>query len=284
MIEAILRYAFMRNALIASLLASVVVAIIGTVAIEKKLISMSGGIAHASFGGIGLGYLLGFEPILGGLLFAIFSSALMRRLPPHSKLNADTMMGILWSFGMALGILFIALAPGYMPDMTSYLFGDILAVSTTYVWYMAAFTAVIVLLFFMLYNHMLLYLFDEAYAFARGVNTNLLAWIVYLMLPVGIIVLLKVVGIVLTIALMTIPVSLAKLLFKSIGKVIIAAMVLSFAFCLAGLMISYYVAIPSGASIAVLSTLVYLVVLWTHGSILRHRHRHEMHEQTQKHE
>ena len=277
MIEAIFHYAFMRNALVAALLASIVIGIIGTIAIEKKLISMSGGIAHASFGGIGLGYLLGFEPIIGGVAFAVLASALMRKTP-QNKLNADTMMGILWSFGMALGILFIAIAPGYMPDMTSYLFGDILSVSTAYLWYIAAFTAVILLLFFMLYNHLMLFLFDESYAAARGIRTDLLSWVVYIMLPVGIIVLLKIVGIVLTIALMTIPVSLAKLFFRSIGKVIAASMVLSFAFCLFGLLISYYAGVPSGACIAVLGTVVYLLVLGTHNGIIRYRHRHRVHE------
>ena len=140
MISAILKYSFMQNALIAALLASIVTGIIGTIAIEKKLVSMSGGIAHASFGGIGLGYLLGIEPIWGGLFFAAGSSVLISKLSENKKIKADTLTGILWSFGMALGILFIYLAPGYMPDMTSYLFGDILSVSKSAIIYMSAFT------------------------------------------------------------------------------------------------------------------------------------------------
>jgi zinc transport system permease protein len=220
MLNAILSYTFMRNAVLAALLASIVSGVIGTIAIEKRLISMSGGIAHASFGGIGLGYLLGFEPIWGGLLFAVGASGLICRLPRNTRLKADAMIGILWSFGMALGILFISLAPGYMPDMTSYLFGDILSVSTSSIVYMAGFTVTVVVLFVMLYHHLILYLFDEEYALVRGVNTRLLEWIVYIMIPVGVIVLVKVVGIILTIALMSIPVSIAKLYFKSIGKVV----------------------------------------------------------------
>ena len=179
MIDAILNYRFMQNALYAALLASVVTGIIGTIAIEKKLISMSGGIAHASFGGIGLGYLLGFEPIWGGLLFAVASSVMISRLPRSSRMKADTMIGILWSFGMALGILFITLAPGYMPDMTSYLFGDILSVSSGFIVYIAIFTVVVVALFTMLYHPLVLYLFDEEYATARGMNVKLLEWVVY---------------------------------------------------------------------------------------------------------
>ena len=277
MIEAILHYRFMQNALLAALLASIVTGIIGTIAIEKKLISMSGGIAHASFGGIGLGYLLGFEPIWGGLMFAVASSAMISRLPKSTRLKADTMIGILWSFGMSLGILFITLAPGYMPDMTSYLFGDILSVSSGFIVYIAVFTVVVIALFAMLYHPLVLYLFDEEYATARGINVTLLRWVVYIMIPIGIIVLVKVVGIILTIALMTIPVSIAKLYFNSIGKVVGFSMLFSFVFCLAGLAVAYYANIPSGVCIVIISTLVYLLLVFSRSSVQKWRHRQKMH-------
>jgi zinc transport system permease protein len=277
MIEAILSYTFMQNALFAALMASVVTGIIGTIAIEKKLISMSGGIAHASFGGIGFGYLLGFEPIWGGLVFAVGSSVLISRISKNSKMKADTMTGILWSFGMALGILFISLAPGYMPDMTSYLFGDILSVSTGSLIYMAAFTVVISVIFIMLYNHLIIYLFDENYAKARGINTKLLEWLVYIMIPIGIMVLIKIVGIILTIALMTIPVSIAKLMCKSIKRVIWMSMLLSVIFSLAGLTIAYYVNIPSGVCIILLSTVVYLILLAVKRRIQKRLHDQRVH-------
>jgi zinc transport system permease protein len=277
MIDAILNYTFMQNALFAALMASIVTGIIGTIAIEKKLISMSGGIAHASFGGIGFGYLLGFEPIWGGLVFAVGSSVLISRISKNSKMKADTMTGILWSFGMALGILFISLAPGYMPDMTSYLFGDILSVSTGSLVYMAVFTVVIGIVFIMLYNHLIIYLFDENYAKARGINTKLLEWLVYIMIPIGIMVLIKIVGIILTIALMTIPVSIAKLLCKSIKRVIWMSMLLSIIFSLAGLTIAYYVNIPSGVCIILLSTVVYLVLLAVKRRIQKRLHDQRVH-------
>jgi len=276
-IEAILHYRFMQNALLAALLASIVTGIIGTIAIEKKLISMSGGIAHASFGGIGLGYLLGFEPIWGGLMFAVASSAMISRLPKSTRLKADTMIGILWSFGMSLGILFITLAPGYMPDMTSYLFGDILSVSSGFIVYIAVFTVVVIALFAMLYHPLVLYLFDEEYATARGINVTLLRWVVYIIIPIGIIVLVKVVGIILTIALMTIPVSIAKLYFNSIGKVVGFSMLFSFVFCLAGLAVAYYANIPSGVCIVIISTLVYLLLVFSRSSVQKWRHRQKMH-------
>ena len=273
-------YAFMRNAVLAAVLASVVTGVIGTLVIEKKLVSMSGGIAHASFGGIGLGYLLGFEPIWGGLLFAVGASGMICKLPQNARLKADTMIGILWAFGMALGILFITLAPGYMPDMTSYLFGDILSVSTTSIIYMAGFTAAVVVLFVMLYNYLILYLFDEEYATVRGVNVKLLEWVVYIIIPVGIIVLVKVVGIILTIALTTIPVSIAKLYFKSFGKVVVFSMIFSFLLCMAGLTVAYYANIPSGVCIIIIGTLTYLLLAFTRSRIQKRIHRQKVHSKT----
>ncbi|MDD2533536.1 MAG: metal ABC transporter permease [Eubacteriales bacterium] len=279
MIAAILEYNFMRNAFLAALLTSIVVGIIGTIAIEKKLISMSGGIAHASFGGIGLGYLIGIEPIITGLAFAIGSSLLISKMPEKSKMKADTMTGILWSFGMALGILFISLAPGYMPDMTSYLFGNILAIKNDYLIYMAIITVLIVAVFVLYYNHLTLYLFDEEYAAARGVRTGFLQNIVYLILPIGIMVLIKTVGITLTISLMTIPVSISKILFQSIRKVILFSILFAFLFSIIGLTISYYINIPSGVGIIVLSTLVYLAFMATHGHLQKSKHSHKVHHE-----
>jgi len=276
MIDALLGYTFMQNALIAALLASISAGIIGTIAIEKKLISMSGGIAHASFGGIGLGYLAGFEPIWGGLAFAVAASVLVGKRPGKGS-SADTMTGILWALGMALGILFISLAPGYMPDMTSYLFGDILAVSTDSLIYMGAFTAAVLLVFLALRRPLVLYLFDESFAAARGIKTGLLKWTVYIIIPIGIIVLIKVVGVILTIALMTIPVSIAKLYCRSVGKVIAVSAAISFALCIVGLVVSYYVNIPSGVCIIVLGAVVYLLLLATRGTIQRWLHRRHLH-------
>jgi zinc transport system permease protein len=277
MIQAILNYNFMQNALMAAVMASIVTGIIGTIAIEKKLISMSGGIAHASFGGIGFGYLLGFEPIWGGLAFAVGSSVLISRLSKNAKMKADTLTGILWSFGMALGILFISLAPGYMPDMTSYLFGDILSVSNNSLIYMGVITIIITVAFLMFYHHILIYLFDEEYAKARGVNTRVLEWMVYIMIPVGIIVLIKIVGIILTIALMTIPVSIAKLYSKSIIGVVGLSVLLSMLFSFTGLVVSYYINIPSGVCIILASTLVYLAVLAVAGRMRKKRHTQRVH-------
>ncbi|HKK95814.1 MAG TPA: metal ABC transporter permease [Anaerovoracaceae bacterium] len=277
MIMALFNYTFMQNALIAAILASIVTGIIGTIAIEKKLISMSGGIAHASFGGIGLGYLLGFEPIWGGLAFAIGSSAVISKSSNNKKISADTLIGILWSFGMALGIFFISLKPGYMPDMTSYLFGDILSISNSAIILMSIFTLIILFVFIIMYNYWIIYLLDEEFAKAKKINICLIKFIVYLLLPIGIIVLTRVVGIILTIALMTIPTSMAKLFFNSFSKVVISSIFISMFFCVSGLIISYYINIPSGVCIIIIMTIVYLTVFFLKKTVQYRLHEKKVH-------
>ena len=129
MLESLFKYQFLQNAVAAALLASVACGIIGVLIIEKKLVMMSGGIAHTSYGGVGLGYLLGFEPLLGAFAFSILAAFGIGFLKQKGGARSDVVMGLLWSLGMALGILFIALRPGYPPDLNSYLFGNILSVT-----------------------------------------------------------------------------------------------------------------------------------------------------------
>ncbi len=159
--NAIINYSFMQNALIAAVLSSIVCGIMGTIIIEKQLVSMSGGIAHTSFGGIGLGYLLGIEPIIGGFAFAVMAAIAIVTIRRRANTYTDTLIGMFWSVGMALGILFITLTPGYPPDMTSYLFGDILTVSSTYLYLIMILALVIILVITGKFKIIKGYLFDE---------------------------------------------------------------------------------------------------------------------------
>lgn len=260
MIDAILKYNFMQYALIAALLASIVSGVIGTIIVEKKLVSMSGGIAHASFGGIGLGYFLGIEPILGGILFATAASVSVGQIRRKKGTSADVLVSMLWAAGMALGILFIGLTPGYPPDMTSYLFGDILTVNDTYLLVMSAMVAVIVLVVVLLFNYFKIYLFDESYASIIGIKTKKLELLLYLMIAVSIVVLIKVVGIILTLALLTIPTATAKLFTYQLKFVMMLATIISMMYCFAGLTLSYYLNIPSGAGIILTAITIYFVI------------------------
>lgn len=253
------QYTFIQNAFVAAILTSIICGIIGTIIVEKKLVMMSGGIAHASFGGIGLGFLLGIEPIMGGLIFAILSALGVVKIKDVIGTKADTLIAMFWSVGMALGILFIALTPGYPPDMTSYLFGDILAVSTSDIYITAFLTVIIIFVIASLFPYWQAYLFDEEYLQVKGFDTKALEYILYILISIAIIIVVKVVGIVLIIALLTIPTSIAKMYSRNLRNLMFLSILISIIICLAGLYISYYIEIPSGATIILTGSLLYMV-------------------------
>lgn len=261
MIEALFKYTFMKNAFIASILTGIVCGIIGTIIVEKKMVSMSGGIAHASFGGIGLGYLLGIEPIIGGLIFAIFSSIGITTINRKTNTNADSLIGIFWAVGMSLGILFISLTPGYPPDMTSYLFGDILTVSSFYIKIMTILSIIIFISIWIIFNYWKVYLFDEEFAKVLGIKTLIFEYFLFILVSLSIVILIKVVGIILSIALLTIPSAIAKLIDYNLKNIMLISIIIGIIFNIAGLIISYQYNIPSGSTIILLSVTGYFVVL-----------------------
>ena len=167
MIE-LIQYDFMRHALLAALLASVACGIIGVYVVVKRIVFISGGIAHAAFGGIGLGYFLGIEPLLGVVPFSIAAALSMGTVGRRTKIPEDTAIGILWAMGMALGVIFIGLTPGYAPDLFGYLFGSILAVPPADLLLMLCLDGAIILIVLAYYHEFQAISFDEEYATALG--------------------------------------------------------------------------------------------------------------------
>lgn len=258
MLAALLKYQFLQNAVFAGLLASVLCGVIGVIIIEKKLVMMSGGIAHASYGGVGLGYLLGIEPILGAIGFALLSALGVGFVKRRGGARADVIIGLFWSVGMALGIFFVALMPGYPPDMSSYLFGNILAVTRADLWLIAGITAAVVLVVAVFFNSWKAYLFDDEFACLIGQPTVLLEYLLLAIVALSVVALIRVVGIILALAMLTAPAATASLFTKGLGSRMAASAVLSIIFCWTGLAISYYTGIPSGATIVMLSGVICL--------------------------
>ncbi len=267
MIKAVLNYNFMQNAVYTAILASLICCIIGTIIVEKKLVSMSGGIAHASFGGIGVGYYLGIEPIIGGLIFAIITSLSVANIKRNTNTHADTIVSMFWAAGMAIGILFIGLTPGYPPDMTSYLFGNILAVSDFYLYVMLGLTLITVIVIGLGFNYFKLYMFDEEYAKIMGIKIIVLEIILYVLISLSIVILIKVVGVILSIAMLTIPPAIAKFFTEELKSIIGLSCILGLIFNFTGLIVSYYINIPSGASIILISIICYFTMLFAKNMI-----------------
>lgn len=259
MIRAIFEYQFLQNAIIACILASVVCGLIGVIIVEKKLVMMSGGIAHTAYGGVGLGYFLGFEPVLGALIFSVAASLGVGLLKKKGGGNSDVIIGLFWSLGMALGILFIAITPGYPPDLNSYLFGNILSVTKANLYFMLIITIIVLLVVISLFNDWKAYLFDEEFAFVMGIKTRFLEYLLMVLIAMSVVVLLRVAGIILALALFTAPAATAGLLTKNLKRRMLYAIILGIIYCLLGLWVSYTFNIASGSTIVILSVIGYIL-------------------------
>jgi len=263
MIDALLRYQFLQNALLSGILASIVCGIIGVIIVEKKLVMMSGGIAHTSYGGVGLGYLMGFEPIIGAFLFSICAALGIGYIKRKGGAHSDVVIGLFWSLGMALGILFIFLMPGYPPDLSSYLFGSILSVTKADLYLMISLTIIVTAVVFILFNDWKAYLFDEEFASIKGIKTTFLEYLLLVLIAMTVVVLIRVVGIILILALLTAPAATAGMFTQSLAKRMLYSVILGIIFCTAGLWISYAINIASGAAIVILSALCYFLIYMT---------------------
>ena len=260
MLSALFEYQFLQNAFLSGILASIVCGVIGVIIVEKKLVMMSGGIAHTAYGGVGLGYLLGFEPIIGAFAVSVVAALGVGRISRKGGARTDVIIGLFWSFGMAMGILFIGFMKGYPPDLSSYLFGSILAVTRMDMYLMLALTAIVLFMIILFFNDWKAYLFDQEFAFVLGIKTAFLEYLLLVLIAMTVVVLIRVVGIILVLALLTAPAATAGLVTRDLKKRMILAGILGILFCISGLWMSYELNIASGASIVILSVLCYLVM------------------------
>ena len=260
-IEAFLHYGFMQNALIASILVGLLSGIIGVVIVEKKMVMMSGGIAHTAYGGVGLGYLLGFSPLLGAVGASLLAALGIGTLRRRGGAGTDVLIALFWSLGMAAGIVFVAMTPGYTADLNTYLFGSILTITTGDLILMAVLALVVLLAFLAFFEDLRAYLFDEVFASVSGLFVRFLEALLLALIALTVVVLLRVTGIMLAIALLSAPAATAAMLTRRLLPRMITAAGLSAAFSIAGLVVSFYAEIPSGATVVALAALTYFTVL-----------------------
>lgn len=262
MLEA-LSHPFFQNSLLAGLLVSVACGIVGSFVVVKRISSVSGSVSHAAFGGVGLGYLLGFEPMLGAAGFALFSSFVVGFAYRKVKGNLDTLLAMVWSIGMALGMLFIAMTPGYAPDLMSFLFGSILFVPGSFLWFVVIWDVLVVLVASVLFEPLRAISFDEEFAEVLGLPVSAIFQILLAMIALTVVMLIKVVGVILVIALLTFPAAVARHWAESLGKMMVLSTILSAAFTVLGLFGSYWIAkagswqVPTGPLIIVIAAVVY---------------------------
>lgn len=255
----LLDYAFFRNALWGSLLASVACGIIGSYVVARRMVFISGGITHASFGGLGIGFYFGINPIFSAMVFSVLSAFGIQWLSKSQNVREDSAIAVFWSLGMALGIILIFLSPGYAPNLSEYLFGNILTISKTDIVLLGILSVVLLLFFTFFYRPILNTSFDKEFAQTRGVNVVFFEYILIMLVAVTIVLSIRLVGIVLLISLLTVPQMTANVFTHKFSKIMLLSVVISLVGCIGGLLMSYYLNVPSGAFIIFVLISIFLI-------------------------
>ena len=250
-------YTFFQHALLGSLFASIACGIIGTYIVTRRLVFISGGITHASFGGIGIGLYTGISPILGAAIFSVLSAFGVEWLSKRKDMREDSAIAVFWTLGMAVGIIFSFLAPGFTPDLSTFLFGNILTITLSDIWMLAILSLVLIGFFTCFLTTIIYIAFDREYARSQRIPVRLFEYILMMFIALTIVSCLRMIGIVLVISLLTLPQMTSNLFTHSFKKIIFMSIGIGFMSCIGGLLLSYQLQVPSGASIIFFSILVY---------------------------
>lgn len=260
----LLDYTFLRNALIGSFFASICAGIIGTYIVTRRLVFISGGITHASLGGLGIGFYFSLNPIISAIIFSVFSSFGIKWLTDKHGVREDSAIAVFWSLGMALGIIFTFLAPGYAPNLSEYLFGNILTITNSDIYSLLLLSLSLILFFFIFYREIISVSFDLMFAKTRRIPTRFIEYAMMLFIAVTIVLSIRLVGIVLLLSLITVPQMTANLFTVNYGRIIAASSILCFLGCVSGLILSYFLNVPSGAFI-----IFVLIIFYIFGKIIK---------------
>jgi zinc transport system permease protein len=262
MVEA-LQLEFIRNALAAGILVSLVCGVIGTLVVVNRIVFLAGGIAHAAYGGIGLAFFMGWPYVAGTLGVSVVSAGIMAAVTLKARHRVDAVVGVIWAVGMAIGVILLDLTPGYNADLMSYLFGSILAVPASDLWQMGAIGAGVVITVTFYYNDFLAMSYDDEFARLRRVPVTFLYCLLLVMIALTVVMIIRVVGLILVIALLTIPPFIAEKFTGSLRAMMVVASLLSCFFTVSGLWLSYLFNLTSGATIILVAAVgFFAAALW----------------------
>ncbi len=244
-----LQFEFMRNAILAGIIISILCGIIGTLVVVNRLVFMTGGIAHSAYGGVGLGIYTGISPFLGASIFSVLNAIIMGAVTVKDRSRADTVIGVLWAIGMATGIIFVDLSHGYNVDLMSYLFGSILSVSKKEILISAIFTLLVITWVCLFYKELIAISYDEEFSYVIGIPVTPLYFLMLIFIAISVVIAMRMVGLILVIALISIPPYIAETCTYSLAQMMALSCLFAIFFTISGLWISYYFNISAGASI-----------------------------------
>jgi zinc transport system permease protein len=251
----VFQYEFIQNAIVAGILAGIACGALGSLVVVNRIVFISGGIAHAAYGGIGMAVYFGIPFMAGTMGFTVAAAITMAAVMIKMKHRADTIIGALWAVGMATGIILTDLTPGYNVDLISYLFGSILTVSGSDLVQMAVLCSTILFLIIFFYHDFLALSYDAEFARLRGVPVKALYFLLMILIAVSIVMVIRVVGMILVIALLTIPPFIAEKYAGSLASMMFYSALLAIAFSLTGIALSYGFNLTSGAAIILVAGL-----------------------------
>lgn len=256
----IFAYDFLTNAFVACLLSGITCGVVGSYIVARRMVFLSSGITHASFGGLGIALYLGINPLVGALSFAALSSIGIEFTSRRGGIREDSAIGIIWSVGMALGALFLSLRPGYATDLTSYLFGNILLVDSGDITWFAILTVFVVVGAIVGLRKLMYITFDEEFARSQGISVSLVAYTMSVVIALTIVMSIKVMGIILLLSLITIPVVVANTLTRDYRLIAIFSSVVAVVGNILGFLLSYEFDLPTGSCIIFILVLLLVVV------------------------
>lgn len=255
-----LSYEFMRNALLAGLLAAVLCGVVGTFVVVKRLAFISDGISHAAFGGMGVCFYFGVDPLVGAVPVALVCALVLGLVDSEKIRSADALIGVLWAVGVAVGVVFVYKTPGYAPNLMTYLFGNILLVTRHDLGVILGLALSVLFLLFVFFKGIVAVSFDEVFARVQGAPVRLFLCLLLMMIALTVIILIQVVGIILVVALLTIPPVVSLMLWKDLWAVLAGSVLIGVGITLGGLFLSFSYDLPSGPAIILLGAALLSVV------------------------
>jgi zinc transport system permease protein len=262
------QYQFFVNAVFAAVMASITCGIIGSYIVARRIVFISGGITHASFGGIGIAWYFGLNPILGAIVFGVLSAFGIELISKKTDVRQDSVIGILWALGMALGIIFIYMTPGYAPNLMSFLFGNILTVGVLDLYLLLGLNLLTIAVFALFLKPILYVAFDEEYAKTQRVSVQFINYLMIALVALAIVLNIRVVGIILVISFLTIPQTIANMFTKNFKEMIIGSIIFGLLGSFIGLLVSYKINAPSGATIIFSFVILFVIAKLIQVSLL----------------
>lgn len=252
-------YDFFRNALVGILLLSVASAVIGTYIVTRRLVSISGGVTHACFGGLGLGYFLGCNPVVMAGVFAVASSLGVQWMSNRHRVREDSAIAVVWALGMALGTLFIFLTPGYVPELNAFLFGNVLTITSGDLWSFGIYTALLLIFFACFFRKIVVCAFDPDFARVRHLPVTFITIAMTVFVAVCIVLTIRLVGVMLLMSMLALPQMISETFCHRFKSMMLLSIVISVVCCISGLLLGTVIDVPCSALIVLTMTAVYVV-------------------------